>query len=38
MEENDNNDNISLNTFEARFSHWEDYQKLGKEFLNFFIF
>nr|CAD2177492.1 unnamed protein product [Meloidogyne enterolobii] len=29
MEENDNNDNISLNTFEARFSHWEDYQKLG---------
>uniref|UniRef100_A0A915MSS0 Uncharacterized protein n=1 Tax=Meloidogyne javanica TaxID=6303 RepID=A0A915MSS0_MELJA len=29
MEENDNNANISLNKFEARFSHWEDYQKLG---------
>ncbi|CAK5076423.1 unnamed protein product [Meloidogyne enterolobii] len=29
MEENDNNDNILLNKFEARFSHWEDYQKLG---------
>nr|CAD2176082.1 unnamed protein product [Meloidogyne enterolobii] len=29
MEENDNNANISLNKFEARFSHWEDYRKLG---------